>query len=213
MNGLLDAWRTALPVSVPVGAAHRAGEQLLARWGEPQRHYHTVDHLAAVLHVVDEHHHLAADPDVVRLAAWFHDAVYNPHRVDNEEASALLAEATLPELHVGPARVAEVARLVRLTAGHDPAPGDHNGGLLTDADLAILASRPEVYRAYTVAVRREYAHVPDTAFAAGRGAVLENLLSLPRLYHCRQLRERWEATARHNLATELTLLRTTHPCA
>src|SRR4029453_7840032 len=158
MSGLLDAWREALSASVPAGLAYRTGEQLLARWGEPQRHYHTVDHLAAVLAVVEEHHDLAADPDAVRLAAWFHDAVYDPRRVDNEEASALLAEAVLPELHVGPARVAEVARLVRLTAGHDPAPGDHNGGLLTDADLAILASAPEAYRAYTVAVRREYAH-------------------------------------------------------
>jgi predicted metal-dependent HD superfamily phosphohydrolase len=213
MSDLLDAWREALPASVPAGVAHRSGEELLARWAEPQRHYHTVDHLAAVLHVIDEHHNLAADTDAVRLAAWFHDAVYDPHRVDNEEASALLAEAGLPALQVTADRVAEIARLVRLTAGHDPAPGDRNGSLLTDADLAVLASAPETYRAYAVAVRREYAHVPDAAFAAGRAGVLENLLSLPRLFHCQQLRERWEETARHNVSAELTALRNHRPCA
>jgi predicted metal-dependent HD superfamily phosphohydrolase len=213
VSDLLDAWREALPASVPAAATDRTGQDLLARWAQPQRHYHTVDHLVAVLHVVEEHRHLAADADAVCLAAWLHDAVYDPHRVDNEEASALLAEAVLPGLHVGSDRVSEVARLVRLTAGHDPAPGDHNGGLLIDADLAILASPPEAYRAYTVAVRREYAHVPDSAFAAGRAAVLENLLSLPRLFHCRDLHERWEETARHNLSAELTALRNNRICA
>ena len=99
-----------------------------------------------MLRLVDEHADRAADPDAVRLAAWFHDAVYDPQRMDNEEASALLAEAVLPGLDVPPVRVAEVARLVRLTASHDPIPGDRNGGLLIDADLGILACPPDVYR-------------------------------------------------------------------
>jgi predicted metal-dependent HD superfamily phosphohydrolase len=213
VSDLIDTWREALPASVPIGVADRSGGDLLARWAEPHRHYHTVDHLAAVLRVIDEHQDLAPDADAVRLAAWFHDAVYDPRRVDNEEASALLAEAVLPGLLVVPDRTAEIARLVRLTAGHDPAPGDRNGGLLTDADLAILASPPETYRTYTAAVRREYAHMPDAAFAAGRGAVLQNLLGLPRLFHCRDLRERWEEAARHNLGVELTALRNHHLCA
>lgn len=213
MSDLLDAWRAALPASVSSGVTDRSGEDLLARWAEPQRHYHTVDHLAAVLHVIDEHRGLANDAGAVRLAAWFHDAIYDPRRIDNEEASALLAEAVLPALQVSPDRIAEIARLVRLTAGHDPASGDRNGGLLTDADLAILASAPAAYRAYAAAVRREYAHVPDAAFAAGRSTVLEHLLSLPRLFHCRDLRERWEETARHNLSAELTVLRNHRLCA
>ena len=157
--------------------------------------------------MIDEQAAAARDLSVVRLAAWFHDAVYDPRRVDNEEASALLAEAVLPELEIEAARVAEVARLVRLTASHDPAPGDRNGGLLSDADLAILAGSPESYRTYTVAVRREYAHVPDAAFAAGRAAVLRNLLDLPWLFHTPVLRDRWEEPARANITWELATLR------
>jgi predicted metal-dependent HD superfamily phosphohydrolase len=100
-----------------------------------------------------------------------------------------------------------VARLVRLTATHDPIPGDRNGGLLTDADLCVLASPPDLYASYVAAVRREYAHVPDQAFAAGRAAVLNNLLSLPRLFHTPILRERWEDMARANILKELAGLR------
>ena len=196
-----------MPTSAPAGLAARVGEDLLARWSEPHRHYHTVGHLGVVLAVVDEQAARAEDPTAVRLAAWYHDAIYDPHRVDNEEASAVLAESALPELGLAPDRVAEVARLVRLTASHDPIPGDRNGGLLTDADLCVLASPPDVYQAYTAAIRREYAHVPDPAFAAGRAAVLQNLLSLPRLFHTPTLRDRWEDAARANMTRELSGLR------
>lgn len=207
VSDLLRAWRDALPPSAPAPAVSRVGDDLLDRWSEPHRHYHTTDHLAHVLSIVDEYAATAADPTAVRLAAWFHDSVYDPQRVDNEEASALLAESALPDLAIPADQIHEVARLVRLTASHDPMPGDRNGGLLTDADLAILAAPLDEYRAYTLAIRQEYAHVPDAAFASGRAGVLHNLLSLARLFHTPVLRDRWEDSARHNITWELTALR------
>ncbi|WP_405743812.1 hypothetical protein OG422_18865 [Streptomyces sp. NBC_01525] len=181
-------------------------ENLLARWAEPQRRYHTVAHLAAVLERVDELASYAADPGIVELAAWFHDAVYRPDRSENEERSAALAERALPELGLDADRTAQVARLVRLTVTHDPEPGDRDGEVLCDADLAVLAGTPDAYAAYAAAVREEYAFVPDPDFIAGRAAVLRQLLGLPRLFRTPLGRERWEGVARHNLATELTLL-------
>jgi len=207
VSDLLHAWRDALPPAATMAAVSRVGDDLLARWTEPHRHYHTVDHLQAVLAVVNDNKDTAADPMAVKLAAWFHDAIYDPTRVDNEEASALLAESVLPELRVAMAQVSEIARLVRLTATHDPMPGDRNGGLLMDADLAILAAPPDTYRAYTVAIRREYAHLDDATFAAGRAGVLANLLALPRLFHTTTLRDRWEDVARHNVNAELASIR------
>ncbi len=207
VSDLPHAWRDALPASAPVAAVSRVGDDLLARWMEPHRHYHTVEHLDAVLGTIEEYADRVPDADAVRLAAWFHDAVYDPRRVDNEEASAVLAEASLPELGVTPSRVADIARLVRITASHDPLPGDRNGGLLVDADLAILASSPEVYQTYTAAIRREYAHLDDSVFAVGRAAVLTNLLGLPRLFHTPVLRDRWEDAARANISRELAQIR------
>ncbi|MCW2873482.1 MAG: hypothetical protein JWL99_4802 [Streptomyces oryziradicis] len=182
------------------------GEDLLGRWAEPQRRYHTADHLAAVLGRAEELSGHAADPDAVLLAAWFHDAVYRPDRSGNEERSARLAERALPEAGVPQALTAEVARLVRLTTAHDPAPGDLNGEVLCDADLAVLAGDPAGYAAYAAAVREEYGFVPDEAFRTGRAAVLEQLLALPQLFRTPLGHERWERTARRNLTTELELL-------
>ncbi|GAB3112343.1 hypothetical protein GCM10027160_14320 [Streptomyces calidiresistens] len=180
--------------------------ELLARWAEPTRHYHTLDHLWAVLHRLDLLTGHAEDPVAVELAAWYHDAVYDPGAPDNEERSARLAEEEIPSLGISPDRVAEVARLVRLTAGHRTAEGDTNGETLCDADLGVLGGPPEEYARYTAAVRMEYASVPAEAFRAGRAAVLRDLLALPRLYRTPYGAAHWEATARYNLRAELELL-------
>ncbi|MYT72191.1 MULTISPECIES: hypothetical protein [unclassified Streptomyces] len=181
-------------------------DNLLTRWAEPQRRYHTQTHLTAVLDHIDVLEGHAANPDTVRLAAWFHDAVYRPDRSENEERSAALAERALTEAGLPQARVEEVARLVRLTVTHDPAPGDTDGETLCDADLAVLAADPETYAAYTRAVREEYGFVPDKAFREGRAAILRQLLDLPALFRTPYGKKHWEAAARENLTTELRLL-------
>ncbi|MFB4297094.1 HD domain-containing protein [Actinomadura sp. NTSP31] len=191
------------------------GVELDSRYGEPHRRYHTREHLAAVLDLVDE---LAGeeggtaaepgtfDPDTVRLAAWFHDAVYDPERADNEERSARLAARMLADTDLPAATVGEVVRLVELTATHAPEPGDRAGQVLCDADLAILGADPDRYAAYAAAVREEYAFVPEDLFRAGRAEVLNGLLALPRLFHTATARERYEERARRNIETELMLL-------
>ncbi|MCX5387894.1 hypothetical protein [Streptomyces sp. NBC_00083] len=190
------------------GAADPApyGENLLARWAEPHRRYHTTAHLTAVLNHIDVLQDHAAAPDLVRLAAWFHDAVYLPDRSENEERSARLAERALPEAGLTEEATAEVARLVRLTVTHAPEDGDTNGAVLCDADLAILAAAPQAYAAYAASVREEYAFVPDEAFRAGRAAVLRQLLALPRLFRTPYGVREWQAPAQENLRAELTRL-------
>lgn len=145
LDALRTRWNRALEGARPPGAGPDPApyaDNLLARWQEPQRHYHTLAHLTAVLEHIDVLEKYAADPDVVRLAAWFHDAVYLPERSENEERSARLAERALLEAGVSEARTAQVARLVRLTVTHAPADDDRDGQVLCDADLAILASPP-----------------------------------------------------------------------
>ncbi|MDI3388188.1 hypothetical protein QIS99_18550 [Streptomyces sp. B-S-A8] len=182
------------------------GLNLVGRWGEPQRKYHTLTHLAAVLDHIDVLAGHAENADLVRLAAWFHDAVYLPDRSENEERSARLAERALPEAGLEADATAEVARLVRLTVTHDPAEGDRNGEVLCDADLAILGAEPDAYATYAAAVREEYAFVPDEAFRDARAAVLRQLLDLPRLFRTPHGRAAWEDPARRNLIVELELL-------
>lgn len=198
---LVERW-----VALAGEQARPLGEDLAARYAEPHRRYHTRTHLAAVLDLVDELAGHADDPDAVRLAAWFHDAVYDPERDDNEELSAVKAERTLADTDLAPQTIAEVARLVRLTRDHDPGDADRNGQLLCDADLAILAADPERYAEYAAAVRAEYAFVPPEPFRRGRGEVLRGILELPVIFRVPEAHRRLEARARHNIETELLLL-------
>jgi predicted metal-dependent HD superfamily phosphohydrolase len=179
---------------------------VVGAWSEPHRRYHDLAHLAAVLGLVGELAAAADDPDAVRLAAWYHDIAYDPQRTDNEEVSAARARIGLLGL-VDDARLAEVERLVLLTAGHDPAPDDANGAVLCDADLAVLAGPPDAYATYASAVREEYGHLSDEEFTAGRIAVLEHLLALPALYRTTEAARLWSDRAAANLTAELTLLR------
>lgn len=195
----------------PLAGAYGVRDLLLEAYADPRRGYHDLRHLEEVLDHLDV---LLAEPgadpprvdgDVVRLAAWFHDAVYDG-APDDEERSARLAEESLASAGLGAGVVAEVARLVRLTATHDPADGDVAGAVLSDADLAVLAAGPERYAEYVSGVRREYAHVPDDAFRHGRAEVLRGLLAAPALFRTGTGRRLWEQRARANVEAELAAL-------
>jgi predicted metal-dependent HD superfamily phosphohydrolase len=208
VTSLVERWRDAARGAGAEAAdadLDAAGAYLLGRWSEPQRQYHDVRHLSAVLDVVDRLAALAPHPDRVRLAAWMHDAIYDPRALGdaNERDSAEFAEGLLTTLGVPGPVAAEVARLVGLTAGHATTADDPDGELLCDADLAILAGDEDRYAEYAAAIRREYAHVPEDAFRAGRQQVLRALLELPSIYRLPPLREAWETTARANLENEL----------
>jgi predicted metal-dependent HD superfamily phosphohydrolase len=195
---LLSAW------PLPDGIDLR--DDLLAAYGDPTRGYHDATHLSEVLARLDElaRHGATYDRLPVRLAAWFHDAVYDGER-DAEERSAVWAEAALPALVDAPL-VREVARLVRLTETHRPETDDAAGGALSDADLGILAADDARYQEYVAAVRVDYAHVPDDLFVQGRVAVLRDLLSKPHLFHTPYAQETWETPARANVERELARL-------
>jgi predicted metal-dependent HD superfamily phosphohydrolase len=206
---VLSRW-LPLVADAPPELAESAGRDLIDRYAEPQRHYHDGRHLAEVLAAVDRLAEHADDIASVRLAAWFHDAVYQPMASPgtNEEASARLAEDVLTRLGQPAARVAAVAALVRGTEHHEPVAGAASGGdaaVLFDADLAILASSR--YAEYAADVRAEYAGVPDAAFRSGRAAILQGFADRPRIYLTPTGQALWESAARTNLATELEQLK------
>ena len=145
---------------------------VVARHAEPHRHYHTLEHVAEVLAVVDE---LGGSIEV-EWAAWLHDVVYDVQTADSEARSAGYAGDVLPQLRAPDDVTFEVQRLIELSARHDVVAGDKNGAVFVEADLAILAAPPERYDRYTRDVRREYAHLDDEVWRTGRAAVLRSLL-------------------------------------
>jgi predicted metal-dependent HD superfamily phosphohydrolase len=199
---LADAWITLARRAGAREDVAGTGAALLGRWSERHRAYHDLAHLDEVLHRIDLLAGEADRPDLVRLAAWFHDAVYDPRATDNEERSAEVATVALAALGLAPDVVDEVARLVQLTATHAVTPGDRDGAVLCDADLAVLASDSLRYQSYVDGVRREYAHLDDPIFAQGRADVLRRLLDRPRLFTTSYGHREWEQPARANVAAE-----------
>ena len=214
---LLARWAALWPDAAdPAARATVAavGADVVDRWREPHRVYHGRLHLADTL---DGLALLARETGTARretwraaVALWFHDAVHDGATPDDEERSATLAASLLGPLarhHVlSAADVAEIERIVLLTAGHDPDPTDLAGALVSDADLAVLGASPARYARYVAQVRAEYGHVADADFRTGRGMVLEQLLTLhtgPGLFRTPAARRRWAEPAERNLRAEL----------
>lgn len=206
-GGAGRAWAAdAAAAGASPAAAAEGLADLQARYGEPHRRYHVLDHVTEVLAALPGGPS-AEDPVAVRLAAWFHDAVYDPRATDNEAASAALATRTLSGWGAPASTVRRVHALVLATDHRRPPPeGDRDAALLVDADLAILGAAPVRYDAYVAAVRAEYAHVDDDAWRTGRAAVLDTLLARRPLYRTAAARARGEDRARANVARERATL-------
>lgn len=182
-------------------------QDLIARYREPHRAYHTMVHIEDCLTQVETSTDLSqADHDLLTLAVWFHDAIYDPTRGDNEAESARLAVQTLTVEEYSPADIAEVQRLILLTAGHIVEPADALGARLVSIDLSILGAEPAAYDAYADAIRFEYDHVPDALYRPGRAAVMGRFLEAEILFPDPIWAARLDQQARANLRREIAAL-------
>ena len=194
LTDLPQRWqRLAATWSAPRSMIEAVYADIAARYSEPNRHYHTLEHVAEVLALTDE---LGAGVEV-EFAAWLHDVIYDVHTADSEARSAGYAGDVLARLRAPDDVITEVQRLIELSATHDVVAGDKNGAVFVEADLAILASEADRYDRYARDVRREYAHVDDDAWRVGRASVLQSLLERTN-----------DERARSNLARELASLST-----
>lgn len=182
-------------------------DELIARYGEPHRRYHTMAHIEGCLAQVRASTDFTDEQRALMDAAiWFHDAIYDPTRHDNEAESARLAVDRLTAEGVSPAAIVEVERLILLTAGHSVADGDALGARLVSIDLSILGADARRYDAYAGAIRFEYGHVPEPLYRAGRAAIMGRFLESPALFADPVWAERYEAKARANIAREIAAL-------
>jgi len=211
-------WLLAAFVRSAVGAGATAdrdeiravGEKLIDKWSSPGRRYHNLRHLVDVLARVDELAEETHEPDLVRLAAWYHGAIFDAAEIaayanrggEDEVASARLARTDLLALGVPEARAARVDALVNALVRHTPNPTDFDCAVLCDADLAMLAADPQRYKVYLHDIRAEYEHLPVEHYLRARLRILRKLIARPSLF-VSPLGAAWEEPARQNLSAEL----------
>lgn len=181
-----------------LGLPQSVTERWIAQLAEPQRHYHTLDHVTAMLRDLPD---TEAQCRELLAAIWLHDIVYDPTAADNEERSASQAADDLAGSGV---RIDVVQRLILATKRHEPS--EHPlDALMSDLDLLILGQTPEAYAGYARQIRLEYAHVPEDTYKAGRAQVLQHFLLTP-IYRTSRFASH-EGQARDNLAWEIAQLR------
>jgi predicted metal-dependent HD superfamily phosphohydrolase len=187
-------------------------DELRQHYAESHRHYHTqqhVDALLAELRVtpVPVHNH-----EVVEAAIWFHDAIYDTQRQDNEARSAELAATQLRDAGWAAENIARVEKLILATANHTAVEGvlnaEPDAALFLDLDLSILGARPSIYDAYAKAIRQEFDWVSDADYRAGRSRVLTRFLAQSRLFRTDHYLSLLDIPACDNLQREqIALLR------
>lgn len=203
MSVTLKSWQETWAALGAQGNQQTLFNQLIAAYSEPHRHYHTLQHLRECLHYLEAAEHLAARPAEVALALWFHDAVYDVRRQDNEERSADWARQSMERAGIDAAIVARVHALIMATRHHHPG-DDPDAQLLVDVDLAILGAPAERFDESDAQIRREYAHVPEAEFRQGRCRVLRSFMDRTRLYVTDAFRDALEPRARDNLQRAIT---------
>jgi len=177
-------------------------QHVLAAYAEPQRRYHTQQHLIECIALLGGVIERVQFPGEVELALWFHDAVYEPKAKDNEAQSAVWAARALSAAGVGAAAIERVAALVMATR-HDAAPVDPDQQWLVDIDLSILGASEARFAEYDRQIREEYAWVPGVVYRFKRRHVLKGFLARRSIYLTREFQSRFESRARDNLRAAL----------
>jgi predicted metal-dependent HD superfamily phosphohydrolase len=180
-------------------------QELDAAYSAPDRHYHTAHHIDACLAQVHRYRTVATQPAEIEIALWFHDAIYDTRRNDNEPRSADWASQCLTSAGADAAQLSRIRALI-LATRHAAAADDSDQQLMVDIDLGILGRPRTVFDDYEAAIRREYHWVPWPRYAESRIAVLTGFLDRPFIYATAPLRDRFETQARLNIAHAIARL-------
>ena len=200
----LARWRATLAslnLAPPTGLC----EQLLRAWDEPERHYHTLQHLTECLALFDTLRVHAERPADIELALWFYDAIYDVQAHDNEARSAHWVAQALAAGGVDTARCQRVHDLILATC-HTALPASPDQALLVDIDLAILGAPAARFAGYTRQIGAEYAWVPPQVYAVKRRGVLQRFLDREAIHTTPAVAQRLERRARDNLAKAISSL-------
>ena len=196
-----DMWRQ---LGAP-GSDDALFSRLVDCYSEPHRKYHTMQHLQECFGHLQSVRSFAEHAREVELALWFHDAIYDTRRKDNEERSAEWARESALAAGLLDDQASRVYRLVRATM-HKAVPVGRDAAVLVDIDLAILGADVTRFDEYEVQVREEYSWVPGPLYRAGRRKILEEFVSRESIYSTEYFRVECEARARSNITRSLARL-------
>ena len=213
LTSFVDAMQQIGATATETDLEHE-GADLMQRWNAPNRQLHNVRRLMNTLTHIDEIASSAHDPDILRVAAWYHGAFLNKAleiKLGGFQANFAAtrcidhAHNRLTNLGVADEVVARIDELIAFLTRHRAPRSDFDAQVLVDADLAGLACSPQDYKKLRTSLRAELSELDDLQFVKARLALVKKLLSYETIYQS-PLGSAWENTARANLEVELTRL-------
>lgn len=177
---------------------------LMEQFRQPHRHYHDQKHIAHCLAELDTARNEIGNPDMVELALWFHDAIYEPGDRNNELRSAELflsyAQTALP------ATLAKEVYDAILVTVHQRQPERNNARFVVDIDLSSFGLPWPEFMADCHALRKEQVNVPDSEFYTSKRKFLRGLIDRSSIFVTPSFRQRYEDAARTNIERYLKLI-------
>ena len=137
--------------------------QIIKAYSEKNRAYHNISHVEQCLNEFDQVKDRLKNPEEVELAIWFHDVIYNPKSISNEEESAEFAILELKKTEPINIRIDTVKGLI-LATKHDRSINTPDAEYLVDIDISIFGYPPKIYKQYTKNIRTEYEWVPYSLY-------------------------------------------------
>ena len=213
LTSFVDAMQQIGATATETDLEHE-GADLMQRWNAPNRQLHNLRRLMNTLTHIDEIASSAHDPDILRVAAWYHGAFLNKAleiKLGGFQANFAAtrcidhAHNRLTNLGVTDEVVARIDELIAFLTRHRAPRSDFDAQVLVDADLAGLACSPQDYKKLRTSLRAELSELDDLQFVKARLALVKKLLSYETIYQS-PLGSAWENTARANLEVELTRL-------
>lgn len=179
--------------------------EIFTKYSEPKRHYHTAEHLEAMISELKEVKSKIEDWDSVVFATFYHDIIYKASSHSNEEDSAKLAMQRLSDIKYPAEKIAKCAQLIIATKQHELSE-DNDTNFLTDADLSILGKSADTYQSYAEKIREEYTLYPDFMYNSGRKKALVHFLQMDSIYKTAYFIKKYEKQARLNIENELSAI-------
>lgn len=186
------------------GVASVLGTDLLERYAEPGRRYHTLDHIDHCLGQFDRVDTECKQPDAVELAIWFHDAIYNFPAYENEKLSAAFFMEKSEHLLDTPFRQRVEALII--ATEHVYPPEDPDQRILVDVDLSSFGLPWDQFAADGKNIRDELHYLSDADFYSGQIAFMESLLGRERIFNTAHFYDSYETKARENVMRYLDSL-------
>lgn len=200
---LKDIWVELLHPYVSVESiTGKLWQEIVDAYEAKGRYYHTLQHIEYLVNHAFIFRDQLQDFGVVLFSIFYHDIVYDPLRNDNEERSSQFARERLKVIGLAEERIKNCVDQILATKDHESI-HDQDCDYFLDFDLAILGEEPDLFRAHSLNVRKEYSHLSDPVFYASRRKVLESFLHMPRIYKTEPFYEKYEARAIENIRSEI----------